>query len=334
MKSAGGVTRAVIVGCGPAGLAAAYFLLQKGVKVTAVERLEANYEKYHAVCGAGISRAALKGIGLRPPVLNEVSHTVIEWPDGSALQLRSPGYVLDRVAFLKDLYRKSAAQGAEFVHGRVADVTDGAVVLADGRRIAADYVLGADGTFSVVRKKVFGTEPAELIPASEHWAAGQATELHFKVGAGGYSWTFPAGSRICQGVTDRHSGRGRFIPIGGVGPIVKGHVLLLGDAAGMANPVSFAGLRAALTAGSQAAAAVARNDLGCYAAWWEHSILSDVRFMEFRTRLLQMSPPEISRLASPFRSGHIYLTGLRCVLTRPADRLMYFGCLQAFRHSW
>jgi flavin-dependent dehydrogenase len=176
-----------------------------------------------------------------------------------------------------------------------------------------------------------------MLPASETLQAGCPPDhLRFSMipGTGSYSWAFPHGGKVCEGSVGKGHGSGRYIPFGGVGEISRGNVLLLGDAAGMPNPVSFAGLRAALVSGRKAAEAIIENDVLAYAKWWNRSVLSDARFMEFHRRLTDMGEDEIAELFRPFSNGHVYISGLGCIICHPENRIMYFGCLQAFRHSW
>ena len=54
----------VIVGAGPAGSSAAWFLSGSGLRVAVIERLsDEKFPEYHRICGGGISR---RGVSLIP----------------------------------------------------------------------------------------------------------------------------------------------------------------------------------------------------------------------------------------------------------------------------
>ena len=119
-----------------------------------------------------------------------------------------------------------------------------------------------------------------------------------------------------------------------MGRIVKDRALLIGDAAAMANPVSFGGLKAALLSGKIASRAIMKNDPELLQRWWDSSILSDRRFMEFNEKLKTWSAEDMNDAVRPFRHGGIYLPGLWACISRPKNIRMYFGCLFAFRYGW
>jgi digeranylgeranylglycerophospholipid reductase len=343
----------LVVGAGPAGLSAAFFLSsQSRLDVVVADRLEGEaYRRYHRTCGAGISRAAFREIRpLEPdPVLNEISSLDIVWPDGTEIRLGTEGYILDRPAFLTGIRGRAVESGASFVSGRVAGITRNGrgytARMSSGEEIVCRYVIGADGANSVVRKDLFGTSAAEVVPATEYIVDRDPPDgFVFRVGEryrGGYMWEFPCGSMTCTGATSgshQETGYvfkgGRMIPIGGVGRIVEGNALLAGDSAGMANPVSFGGLRTALVSGRRAAEAVIGGDPRRYERWWACSPLSSPRFMNFHRRMASWTDEEMNRAVKPFSRGYVYLSGAWASLTRPRYIDMYWGCLFSFRYSW
>jgi Dehydrogenases (flavoproteins) len=244
----------VIVGSGPAGLAAAFFL--KG-RTAVIERLDSNYDRYHSICGEGISEDAFAALRPMEPwaAKNRVSVTKLKWPGGKVLEIGSKGYILDRPKFLKEL--KSRCD-AEFINGNVVDIIQNndsyEVILNDGRSLKCKYLIGADGCYSVVRRKIFGTEPLRMISVkhmiteTEH-DGSMTIELGERYD-GTYRWTFPSGDNVSVGcmtsIDPDLKGATRTISVGCVDEVVKGNAFLAGDAAGMANPVSFGGLRAAM----------------------------------------------------------------------------------------
>jgi geranylgeranyl reductase family protein len=157
-----------VVGCGPAGAAAAISAARAGLRVVVVDRATFPRDK---CCGDGLTTGALRRLehlGLDPTVLpswqpgrraqvrtTDGRQAAFELPDdGSTWAATARRVELD--AALVDLVRAEGAKVIEGcgVTGATAGPDDRSVDLAldDGGSIRAWYAIGADGMWSPLRK--------------------------------------------------------------------------------------------------------------------------------------------------------------------------------------
>lgn len=346
-------TDILIIGAGPSGLSAALYLSSNGMDVTVADRMSTEtYDRYHSICGAGISERAFSRLEMIEPchIRNRVERGELVFPGGVKVTLPVKGYVLDRPAFLKELKGRCMDNGCRFVHGTaVSVVREGEgfrTHLRDGTELSSHRIIGCDGAHSVVRRYLFGWRPREMIPTTECIVRGDPEPVfRMEMGErynGMYRWEFPAGDDVSIGsVKDAidtldavHTGS-RMIPIGAEGPIEMNRAYLCGDSAGMPNPVCAGGLMAGMLAGQECARSILSGKSGGYQRWWDRSILSSKRFMMFHDTIAGWKDEDFIKASRPFRDcGNIYLTGIKALLTQPRYAREYIGCIQTFRHSW
>lgn len=171
--------RAIIVGGGIGGLAAAIALRQTGWSVQVIERAEQFGEVGAGVqLGPNATRVLTRlGLGEKLDQIAVAPEAVrflrwaddavlTEWPTKELLgRFGSPYYTLYRPDLIEML---AAAQPSEdmMLGTEVTDVSatpgGAAVSTADGRRLEADLVLGCDGIHSTVRSRAIGDAPARF----------------------------------------------------------------------------------------------------------------------------------------------------------------------------
>lgn len=339
----------VVVGAGPAGMSAAAELSGRGLDAVVVERLASNYGRYHSICGEAVSARTFSRLGWGPEgVVREVDAISISFPGGVSVRIPVEGYVIDRPAMLAGLRDRCDCR---FVTGTVSRVEAGdvcTVTLGDGTVLRSRYVIGADGAHSAVRRDVFGRGPARSLQVYNCIVRGEGSELAFRVGDfpdGFYGWRFPSAPGTVsvgfpRGHTDPRSIDGivsygaRTIPFGVPEDVVRGNVLLCGDAACLANPLCFGGIGAALLSGRNAARAVLDSDPGRYQRWVSRDRMFDRHFLEAHDTYASWGPDEIVDAMEPFRGGYSLWRGLRAMIRRPRWANVYMATFVAFRLGW
>jgi len=205
------------------------------------------------------------------------------------------GYMVDRTRFDRHLIDKAIKAGAEcrFATPLRGLAPDGTATIGDGETVTARVVIGADGPRSRVGEAI-GAVNTELVETRQITVdlpdPHAATDIFLNADVvGGYAWLFPRGD-VCNlglGVVAEHKARlkplldalhaqlvaegrvgrtihrhtGGLIPVGGIvgpsGMLGERAVLLAGDAAGLTNPVTGAGIPSAVLSGTMAGASAA-----------------------------------------------------------------------------
>jgi geranylgeranyl reductase family protein len=269
---------AIVVGAGPAGSATAYHLATAGADVLLLDRARFPRDK---PCGGGVTERAARLLPFSiDPVVEDVATRVdlrlrygrtIERGDGVPLV-----YLTQRRRLDQFLAERAASAGAELRDGvRVTGVDDG-IVRAEGERYEASVVVGADGANGVSAKALsLGGNQHVGVALEGNLPYAKLGEgyrgklvLEFGVVPGGYAWVFPKGDhanfgvggwreegprlrehlqRLCaaHGVSfdDLEGLRGHRLPMRAPhSTISRGRSLLVGDAAGLIDPVSGDGM--------------------------------------------------------------------------------------------
>ncbi|MBI0584256.1 MAG: NAD(P)/FAD-dependent oxidoreductase [Methanomassiliicoccus sp.] len=345
----------VIVGAGPAGASAGFFLKEErpDIDVLMIDRLdEGKYSRYHRMCGEAISRAAFKDLAPLGPtnVVNRITRMREEWPGGRVVEAKAVGYILDRPAFLKGVLDRYRGRGGELIHDaveRVSSVGKGTLLtMTSGRSVLARNLVAADGANSVIRRTLFTEAPPIMIWTEQHIVKRKVREdtitfLQAERYKGFYRWEFPSGENARIGfprgvdslageeVLETHR---RPIPMGGLRTLVKGNVLLTGDAGALTNPLTAGGIRVAMLSGRRAAEAVLWGDPSSYQRWWDRSPFSSGTFMRAFRKLESMSDLEYEEASRGLNANPLSLAW--GYLTRPHLREIYGAYGPSGRYGW
>lgn len=335
----------LVVGGGPAGLAAAIELGRRDRRVVVIDRGVPIGEPDVLLTPRAVVAARRLGVELvesfhpvgriRLSSFETDQSVAVEWP--TTRDITDPGVVGPRDAFVEQLVDLARSVGVHVLAGReaVAPIIDrgfvrGAHVRDHASRVRemrATYTVVADGPNSTFGRLI-GTFREPTWPFAVAEAAGfespyaNAPEIEIVVGltdrigtpVAGYGWMFPTGGRsVSVGVVlnstspsfqvtnpvhllDRFVERqqprwqlgeqplrraaGGRIPMGAsVGPLAGPTYLIVGDAAGAANPLTGMGIETALETGIMAGDVIGEAfDEGSATALQHYPKLIDDRF--------------------------------------------------------
>ncbi len=286
----------LVAGLGPAGAAAAAAAAAAGGQVLAVDRRRVIGEPVQCAefVSAAFSLEAMPWDAVTSQPI-EGMMTMVE-ADAPQLAGDFRGRMISRLRFDQVLARGAAVRGARCLLATSVTgiLADGTVRLSSGLAVRPRILIGADGPRSRVGAAIarsnlefVATRQVTVPLAHRHVATDIFLRAAFR---GGYGWLFPKGqsANLGIGVEQRHrhqlkpllralqaelaaAGRigragavqltGGLIPVGGrlrvIGRLGEVPVLLAGDAAGLTNPVTGAGIEAAVRSGELAGAASA-----------------------------------------------------------------------------
>jgi geranylgeranyl reductase family protein len=284
---------AIVVGAGPAGSTTAYRLASAGAKVLLLDKARFPRDKpcgggltIRAVRQLPVSPDPVVEHVVDRMAFRLRYGTRFERRGRAPLILMTQRRRLDHY-----LVEQAAAAGAEFRDGaKVGAVqagADAARVVVDGSAVEAEVVVGADGVNGTTRKALgLGGEYVLGVAFEgnvEKQLVGNRFDgvAEFELGTipGGYGWIFPKGDHVNVGVggwesqgpslrehlrvlcrahgiadEDVESLRGHRLPLRRAGAVAaRGRALLVGDAAGLVDPLSGDGMFEAFASGRLAA---------------------------------------------------------------------------------
>ncbi|MEZ5926707.1 MAG: NAD(P)/FAD-dependent oxidoreductase [Hyphomicrobiaceae bacterium] len=283
-------TDVLVVGLGPAGASAAAVAARCRLRVLAVDRKRAPGRPVQCAELVPPLSGASAGVLQESRRQDITSMLTIVEQAAPVVSPGFQGIMLDRQAFDAALVEEARSAGADcrLDCGLERLETDGTAILSDGTCASAPVIIGADGPRSLVGRAI-GSVNEALIETRQVTVPllrpHTATDIYLSANyPGGYAWLFPKGEVANLGIglapfarrqlkpeleslramliaggrigREALSTTGGAIPVGGLvrpwGSLGTNLVLLAGDAAGLANPVTGAGICAAVQSGQMA----------------------------------------------------------------------------------
>ncbi len=245
----------IIVGAGPAGLSCALNL--KDLEVLLIEKKKNPYKRIP--CGEWVP------LDFNAETIIKTENMITIYPGGEIIR-PFKGKIIDRERWQGNILKSLSCE----VHlGEKVKMIERNIVITDKNQYKAEWIIGADGPDSVVRKS-FGYDMKTLpalnlkIKSRKHF---QDTIIFFKEDIKyGYAWCFPKGEVCNVGIGmigDMRKPLNEWIeylkkmgfiygdiilwscgliPVSGFSAVLKDNILLIGDAGGFVDPITGAGI--------------------------------------------------------------------------------------------
>jgi len=205
----------IIVGAGPAGSMAGYFLAKAGLNVLMIEK--SNFPR-RKVCGGGLTHRAYREI---PFSIDAALHQSISWgmigfhgQKITTIKHEQPvAHLIDRASFDNFLCKKAIEQGTKCVQGeRVRSFHNERglyTIQTVQNTYFSRYLMGADGVHSLVAKQAgllpnrttsLAYEALLAYPTGKPDPLIQSVTFDFGTLLGGYGWIFPKRDHLNVGV--------------------------------------------------------------------------------------------------------------------------------------
>ncbi len=283
----------VVVGGGPSGSTCAKVLAESGAKVLIVEKEKLPRFKLCAGCLSARIDSLLPE-GWKRLVLNTIKGGSLGFRGRSYREISSGSpvaYIVDRSEFDHFLVKEAVASGSELWEGAefVRFEGEGPFRIHTTKgSVLADFLIGADGFYSKVARQI-GCKRDKFFRSVEFWTEGELEDrvvIDIGLVGRGYAWVFPKGNLVSVGIasTGREDLRKILETYVKENPFLKtrcvvglkgwmipftehpndlqlgrGRVMLVGDSAGMVDPLLGEGIYYGVLGGRLLAESVVRN---------------------------------------------------------------------------
>jgi geranylgeranyl reductase family protein len=280
----------------------AYCLSRAGARVLLIDKAKFPRDK---PCGGGLTLRAVKELpfSVEPVVEDVVTHVTCRLRYGRAFEREGRAalcLMTQRSRLDQFLVERASEAGAEFRDGVRVTVESETSLRVDDAPVAVDAIVGADGANGTTAKALGlggdivpgvaleGNVPHEVV-GGDTYRGRMVIEL--AILPGGYGWIFPKGDHVNVGVggwgsegprlrdelnrlcreygvdpADVTNLRGHRLPLRRPTTELAGErALLVGDAAGLVDPVSGDGIYEALVSAKLAADAITTDSIETYA---------------------------------------------------------------------
>jgi geranylgeranyl reductase family protein len=199
-----------VTGAGPAGTWAAILLARQGHRVTLIDP-QAPWEK---PCGGGLTAKALSGFAVFNTELprQNIDRITIYFGDSNSVTVspKEPIAVVSRKDLGAHLLQEAQDAGVSYLKSRVTHIQSarqGWILTTRESEVHADFLVGADGATSLVRRTVGqGLAPQDLCVTLGYLIPGYASshmKIFFVPGFEGYIWSFPRLNQLSYGLITR-----------------------------------------------------------------------------------------------------------------------------------
>ena len=283
----------VIIGAGPAGVAAAHNLINNNISCVLIDKQKFPRNK---LCAGGITSKSfelmkilkLDEFDIENAVISEGSSLYLEYKHIADIKSNRLTYLVNRFDFDDYLVKQYKQKGGKLLEGRKVvniDMEHNMIILDGGEVIKFKYIIGADGavgiTKGLVEEKVKANGFCLQIEVNrdEFNYDSNNMSLYYGIIPQGYGWIFPKKETLTIGFGgnydknlnyhkefekflsklginfDKKEFRGAMLPFGDYvkNPIDKSkNLLLVGDAAGLVDPITGEGIYFAMLSGIKA----------------------------------------------------------------------------------